>query len=182
MDYFKAAKPRTIESRKVARPVIIFSDGACEPEGTSIGAVIITQEGECEKWGCYVSQETVDSWRTKCNQKQVIHQAGLFPLLVSRLTWAEHIRHKRVLYFVDNEGARSSMVKAYSPVLVSLQIVMSCLEWDGHNDSLGWYARVPSYSNCGDAPSRLKHNTLDKGFKVVTPVFPPGHTPGKLLE
>ena len=137
------AKPRKIESRICSPPVLIFSDGACEESGTSVGAVLydpISDLLEC--FGAVVSKETTQAWKTREDQRQVIGQAELFPLLVSRLTWPEILKGRRTIYFLDNESARIAMVRAYGPVLCSLSIVMSCSKWDYDNESLGWYARV----------------------------------------
>ena len=73
------------------------------------------------------------------------------------------------------------MVRAYSPVLCSLHIVMACLRWDYENECVGWYARVPTASNLGDAPSRMEKPNPASGVRVVTPVFPDGHVPDVVM-
>ena len=85
--------------------------------------------------GFMVSHEQVDEWKTKAWQKQVIGQAELFPVLVAKLTWSKLLSGKRVMYFIDNEAARLGLVKAYSPVLPSLNIIMACLKWSYENQS-----------------------------------------------
>ena len=108
-------------------PVLVFSDGACEVDGTSIGAVVIAPGVGAQCFGATVSESTLESWRTKMGQRQLIGQAELFPLLVARLTWPDLLRSRRVLFFVDNESARIGMIRTYSPVLPSLGIVLDCL-------------------------------------------------------
>ena len=56
----------------------------------------------------------------------------------------------------DNEAARLGLVKAYSPVLPSLNIIMACLKWDFEDQFDSWYAGIPSASNPSDGPSRLQ--------------------------
>ena len=129
-----------------------------------------------------MSAETIQGWKTKEDQRQVIGQAELFPLLVARLTWQKILTGRRVIYFLDNESARISMVRAYSPVLCSLHIVMSCLKWDYDAESVGWYARVPTASNPGDAPSRMEVPRIGRDVRVVDPIFPKGHTPHDILR
>ena len=164
------------------KPVLVFSDGACEEEGSSIGALCVAPGEGAQCFGAMVSKETVDSWKSKAEQKQIIGQAELFPLLVARLTWKEMLSSKKVIYFVDNESARLSMIKAYSPVLPSLHIVIQCLEWDYKHESVAWYARGPSASKPGDAPSRLCFPSCGVDVKVVAPIFPPGHSPDSFLK
>ena len=147
-----------------------------------ICALIIAPGRGAQCFGAKISSATLELWKTKLDQVQVIGQAELFPLLISRLTWNDWIAGERVLYFIDNESSRLCMIKGYSPVLPSLQIVMQCLSWDYKHDSSGWYARVPSLSNPGDDPSRLVVPSLGFPVDVVSPVFPPGHWPDDILR
>ena len=123
-----------------------------------------------------MAKEVVEAWASKVGQAQVIGQAELFPLFVARLTWGARLAGRRVFYFVDNDSARLAMVKSYSPVLSSLDIVMQCLSWDSQHDSSSWYARVPTSSNIADGPSRMDAKELvsDFGALIVSPSFPAG--------
>ena len=177
------AKPRVFHARDVLPPVLIFSDGACEPEGTSIGAVLydpLSDLLQCFEAG--ISPDTLNTWKSKKDQTQVIGQAELFPPLVARLTWRKILAGRRCVFFLDNESARIAMIRAYSPVLCSLKIVVSCLKWDYDNKTIGLYARVPTPSSPGDAPSRFRIPLIRNGADVVVPVFPDGHAPNGLLR
>ena len=140
-------------------------------------------DGVEEVFGAVVPTVLVNSWKTRDDQNQVIGQAELFPLLVSRLTWAKYLSGRRVIYFVDNESARLAMVKAYSPVCASLDLICKSLQWDYANDSHPWFARVPTASNISDSPSRMNVSSeLRKmGALVVAPVFPEGYAPDSVL-
>ena len=171
--HLETAGPRVIGPRRKEKPVLIFTDGACEPEGTTVGGVLVDGPvAQC--FGCVVSAPQVEAWKTKLNQKQVIGQAELFPVLLAKLTWAEHLRDRRAIYFIDNDAARLGLVKAYSPVLPSLGIIMDCLNWDYANSAESWYARVPSASNISDGPSRLDFELVYDELKAtrVVPKFP----------
>ena len=121
-----------------------------------------------------IPDSIVSSWRSKVGQKQVIGQAELFPVLIARLTWQHRIAGKRVYYFIDNESARLALVKSYSPCLSSLKIVMNCLAWDQGHRSSHWYARVPTYSNIADGPSRMTLNSefVEMRARRAQPVVP----------
>ena len=153
--------------------MLIFTDGACEPEGTTVGGVVFSGN-IVEAFGFKVSQAQVDSWKTRLNQEQVIGQAELFPFLVAKWTWAKLLTGRRCIFFIDNEAARLGLVKAYSPVLPSLAIIMDCLSWDYRHKVDSWYSRVPSKSNISDGPSRLDFSAVlnDLGAKLVEPIFP----------
>ena len=81
---------------------------------------------------------------------------------------------KRVIHFIDNEAARLGLVKAYSPVLPSLNIIMDTLAWDYRHECESWFARVPSKSNIADGPSRLDFDLVVRALKGVRvqPVLP----------
>ena len=95
----------------------------------------------------------VDAWH-RLGSDQVITLAEAFAVLLARVTFRHILTHRRVLFFVDNEGARYSLIKGVSSTLVLLQTVQlfhSCSEKD---QCLPWVERVPSKSNIADLPSR----------------------------
>ena len=181
--HLESAGPRVVAQSEAVAPYLVFVDGAVEEE-TSIGAVLISPSGEVEVLGAVVPDEVTATWKSKANQRQVIGQAEIFPFIVARLTWQHLLAHKRVIYFGDNEAARIGMIRAYSPVLASLKLVMQCVGWDYANESTPWYARVPTCANVADAPSRMEVSPFLKswGAKVVAPVFPEGSRPLKVLK
>ena len=76
-------------------------------------------------------------------------------------------------------GARLALVKAYSPVLPSLNIVTQCAQWDYAHESAAWFDRVPTRANVAHGPSRLSADQVvqELGGQVQTPVFPEGLSP-----
>ena len=117
-----------------------------------------------EYFGTRDSQATLASWRTKLEQTQLIGQAELFPMLLARLTWSKYLADNWGVYFGDNDSARQALVKAYSPILPSLHLVIQCVEWDYTNKSAPWYARVPTEANIADAPCGWK---LQSCWRIV---------------
>ena len=170
--------PRVVIPAKDEQPVLLFSDGACEPDGTTIGAVIFVPGLKPELFGAVMAQSTIDLWKTKLDQTQVIGQAELFPLLIARLTWKKYISNRRMICFIDNDSARLGLIKAYSPVLPSLDIISRCLGWDHANNCSSWLTRVPSDSNIADAPSRMDPRYLvDRhGARIVKPIALDNHS------
>ena len=152
---------------------MVFTDGACELDGTTVGGVIFDGPA-VQFFGCKVSVEQVEAWKTKLDQTQVIGQAELYPVLLAKLTWAKHLKNRRAIYFIDNEAARLGLVKAYSPVLPSLAMMMDCLNWDYANSAESWYSRVPSSANISDGPSRLDFSLVQDELLAtrVEPKFP----------
>ena len=148
------------------------------------GGVLLDPVGECLCFGAIVGPELVEEWKTKADQKQVIGQAEIFPALVARLTWSSILKGRKVIYFIDNEAARLGLIKAYSPVISSLRLIMKCIGWDYHNNSTPWYARVPTACNISDSPSRMSLDTIPAQLnpRVVEPVFPDHFKPLDFLK
>ena len=164
------AGPRLSEPSSHERPIIIFTDGACESDGTTIGGVIFVPGLQPQAFGARLTAEAAAKLATKRGQTQVIGQAELLPILVAKTIWEPFIRNKKVIYFIDNDSARLAMIKGYSPVLASLKIIMSCAYRDSLCRSVPWYARVPTKSNVADEPSRMKKVELTRmKAKIVRP-------------
>ena len=133
-------------------------------------------------FGAVMHPVSVDRWKTRDQQIQVIGQAELFPVYVAKLTWPTLLKGKRVIHFLDNDSARMGLIKGYSPIWPSLEIIMDCVEWDYRNDCSSWFARVPTASNIGDGPSRMRHiRDAYPGALCVPPVFPSGYTASSIL-
>ena len=94
-------------------------------------------------------------------------QAELWPVLVARRTWRELLAHARVLWFLDNESAREALVKSYSPVDASREILWMVAKEEAETPTLPWFARVPTLSNPADAPSRLDFEPLLRAGAVA---------------
>ena len=180
-DHFLSSGPRTLHPQCTEAPILVFTDGACE-DVTSIGGVLIDGDVQ-ECFGAIVPHRLVDDWKSNFEQTQVIGQAELFPVLVAKLTWASRLRNRRCIFFLDNESARLALVKAYSPVLASLQIVMEVVMWDFVHKLDSWYARVPTCANISDCVSRMSTDELRclGHVSVVKPVFP-GEQPEEYLK
>eukprot|EP00971_Amphidinium_carterae_P279237 5543137-Amphidinium_carterae.1 len=68
---------------------------------------------------------------------------------------SSRIRGKRVVYYIDNEGARISLIRGSSNSPSCAELLRLFFEEELSLPSMSWYARVPSKSNPADAPSRF---------------------------
>ena len=180
-DYLASAGPRQLRPQCTEPPVIIFTDGACETSTTIGGVLVFKDLVQC--FGAVVPDSVVSSWKTKLDQEQVIGQAEIFPVLVARLTWQHLLKGRRCIFFLDNESARIALVRSYSPVLPSLNILMEVTSWDYKHSVDPWYARVPTCANISDGPSRMSLDEMSifNTYSVVAPVFP-GEQPVEFLR
>lgn len=174
VDTLVSAPARVVKAWKDESPVLIFTDGACEDSGSTVthGAVLCDLTTQSfEFFGDTVPQQYVSEW-TRFGKKQVIYQAELFPIWIAKRTWREVIKGRQVLWFCDNEAARSAMIRAYSPVIDSMELVRHAAWEDVNSQTTNWYARVPSKSNLSDSASRLDFEMYYKmGFAKVQPIY-----------
>ena len=76
------------------------------------------------------------------------------------MLWADFHDDHYWFNFVDNESAREAVVKGRSPVAESQVMIRRLNEIEVGHPKFPWYNRVPSASNPGDDPSRLKMDEL----------------------
>ena len=106
------------------------------------------------RWfGARVPDELVDQWTAK-GSKQVIMEGEILPMLVARMLWSSVLRDTSMVGFIDNDAAKSALIRAYSTNDDASRILQEIVEYDMKFGLLTWYERVPSVSNIADAPSR----------------------------
>ena len=168
------AGPRKVSSWSGKPPVLVFTDGACEEEGERVshGAVLVDLfRNQYFYFGDLVPREWVNKWKSG-GKSQLIGQAEIFPILVSKKTWRNSLECRPVLWFVDNSSAQAALVRSFSPVLENYELLTINSGIDVALQSLNWYSRVPSKSNPGDAPSRLESSQLDaQGYVRCKPCY-----------
>ena len=122
-----------------------------------------------------VPEGLIADWQKIGGKQKVIHQAELLPALLSLCTWAARMRGRRIILFVDNDGARGSLIKGSSTSLPSAQIVGQFWSEAAASEMYIWVDRVPSASNPADGPSRHEVRwLLENGFEEVEAGVPTG--------
>jgi hypothetical protein len=163
-DFMRTARPRDI--RCFDRPsLVLLTDGACEKvDGrivASIGAVLFDPESSAFLYfGLEVPDDVTALWM-QGSREQLIAQAELLPILLARTTWHSVMAGRLNVTFVDNDGARFSMIRGFSSVLDNARIIGQVWMADAVHSMFSWYARVPSAANLADAPSRLDFAYLE---------------------
>ena len=175
-----SGRPRTISVSKKKMPVVIFTDGSLEYDNgkrvAGIGGVCILPCGHVEIFGAEVPQEILDDWTENDDKDHVIGLIELYAVLTALHTWSRHITLERVVVFVDNWPAVDALVKGVSTQRTWRDLLMTFEILDEKQQSLHWFARVPSSSNPADPPSRgtlsglefLKPFVLCESFCPVT--------------
>jgi hypothetical protein len=171
--YLQRCPPRVVPAC-LKETTLVFTDGACEPELCSCGAVLLQPATRSYLWFSFVFPPSVTGiWRRE-GQEQLIAQAELAPVLLARLTWKHLLQEKAVIYFVDNEGVREALVKGSTKSVGSRRLLFQTAEAGVELGGFPWYSRVASPSNVADAPSRLRppEVILDFPAREVVPILP----------
>ena len=94
-------------------------------------------------------------------KSQVISEAEMLPTLISRQLLSKSPFISLVVHFVDNDGVADSIIKGYSDVSAMRDMLQVYIGQETEQALASWVARVPSPSNSGDGPSRLKKHDFD---------------------
>ena len=172
LELLQQAGPRVVNAWTGTRPILVFTDGACEQDGAQVtfGAVLVDFHSNTF---CYFGDNVPEFWVSKwkaSGRVQLICQAEIFPVVVAKLTWSEILSHRAVLWFIDNNSAQAALVRSFSPVTDNYELLVRNAELDVWMQTMNWYSRVPSKSNVSDDPSRLCFTELDrKGYTRCEP-------------
>ena len=168
------SKPRRVQAWTGRPPIIMFTDGACEDDGGKVshGATLFDPESNLAlMFGDEVPSNWTHKWKAE-GRRQLICQAELFPVLIAKNTWKSFLRGRSILWFIDNNSSLAAIIRSYSPVLDSFEMLVINARLDVELQCLHWYSRVPSLSNLSDDPSRLKFDELKKhGFRRCLPCY-----------
>ena len=154
-------RPRHLALLGETRPIFVFSDGACEGEhfqNVTVGSILMDPaDGTKEMFGVKVPEEVVSFWQSdRVGKEQTIGQAELLPAVLSRLIWRKKMMHRRIIFCLDNDSARACLIKGTSASSTSRILIGAMILAEVDFQSWTWYCRVPTASNPGDYPSRLK--------------------------
>lgn len=114
----------------------------------------------------------MDKW-TDSGKRQVVGQAEVLPVLLARTTWKARLEERTILLFIDNASARFAVMKGYSPVLDTAEMLYHIWRHEVEDASTTWCARVPSPSNLADGTSKMQDFLLLRlGARRIVAVFP----------
>jgi hypothetical protein len=103
--YFASAKPRTVRYVDDRPPALIFIDGAEESFIGGGGLLLDAASSGAEHFGGIVEDRIVKGLLEEGNKLRAIHQAGVYPTLIALGLWADRLRCRRIILFVDNDAA-----------------------------------------------------------------------------
>ena len=134
----------------------LFTDGACEPDARkgSVGGVVFAPNFRCISFfSAEFPAEFMDAFLSK--SKNPIHEIELLPAWFSIVLWSDLIKNSQAVHFIDNESSRMALVKGYGETFFGKRIVCAHVDQENALQLRSWHARVPSFSNITDGPSRM---------------------------
>lgn len=151
-DVLRNCPPREIFCSSQEKPILVFTDAAFDNDIATLGAVVFIDDEKMVYDGA-IPVSVVKAWQ-KMTGKQIISQAELAAVVAIQYEMADRFRSRRIIYFIDNEAARFSLIKGVS----SSSTMMHMSQWFYAQEmsirSFPWIERVPSFSNIADMPSR----------------------------
>ena len=155
------AKSEPVVVRKaVSKTWTIYTDGAFEPDGevrASVGAVLVDDQGmviEC--FGIPIGDGLLEDFLE--NSEHPIYELEIFPVLLALKIWQERLIGCQVIFYLDNDAARSSLIRAEGATQIAQAMLDQFVKLEKTLRCLPWFARVPSASNPADDASRLVFN------------------------
>ena len=164
-------------SKSISQTWIIFTDGAYEPTSAisaSIGGVLVDPGGTVVQFfGEQVNSSLLADFESASNHP--IYELEVLPVLVATAVWADLIKHSQVVYYIDNEAAKSAFIQGvgFTDVAKSITSLFDSLET--RLCIISWFGRVASHSNLSDGPSRLQFGSHLLANAVRVPLKLPHH-------
>ncbi|CAE7252934.1 SLC24A2 [Symbiodinium sp. CCMP2592] len=157
--------PRSLSSSPGEPPVLVFTDGACEPTASgghlaTVGGVLIVRgrHPQVRTFGCKVNDDLVSKWSSE--KRHLIGQTELFAVVLARSLWSQYLANKRTLFFIDHSGVLGACVSGSATDPYWRELLLHFEAADEPGPCLSWFMRVPSHSNLADAPSRAKWSEM----------------------
>ena len=130
-DRLVAARPARI-TKAINSTWIIFTDGAYEPGSNcvaSIGGVLISPQGSVVHYfGERLNDSLVSDFET--DSEHPIYELEILPILISVKLWSSLIANSQVVFYIDNEAARSAFIQGvgFSPIAKQMTVCYDTLE------------------------------------------------------
>ena len=156
-------------------PILIWTDGSWEPSTgfAGIGAVVLDSKGGAASvYEGVVPDLLLKRWRDEVGD-QVICEIELYALLMLRHGLQNILSGRRVIFFIDNDAARSVVIRGQSKSQAMHRLALALAAVESASPCISWIERVPSASNIADLPSRKEGGKAQRIVRAasVSPFF-----------
>jgi hypothetical protein len=156
--------------------VLVWTDASAEEDELEAGRIgYVVYFPESDEWvhgSAPVAQAFLEGFVAR---KTYIGQYELLAAVCVYLSLGDKLRGRRVIHWVDNQGAVAALTKGYAQQVDSAKIVHAFHAWNSGARTSVWFEYVRSKANIADLPSRNTFELLDEmGSRAVEPVRMPG--------
>ena len=152
-DYLFTAPPRVVSVELVTPPIFVFTDGSSEATLHLWGVNVFEAGVKPVVAAGSVPEQLVRLWKEVVGE-QIICQVELFPIILVKTLMSARFAGRRVVFYIDNDPARDGLISGDSDSVCSRSLLYKFSAAQRACPSFNWFARVPSFSNYSDAPSR----------------------------
>ena len=168
-----AAHPRDVYvGPQPPLPIVVYSDASFENDVLRLGWVIFSSGSPPQGGTCVVPQAVLQSWIPR--NQQIYPGEAVCGIVVPYL-FPSVFQHRDVLWYVDNEAAVSSLIRATSSQTDVHDICQATQALLGILSSRCWFEWIDSDSNPADGLSRdglLDEWTRKQGWILAEYPFP----------
>ena len=156
------AGPRAInvDSQK---PLFIFTDACYNPHDDwvcGIGGMLFNSRGQLLAGFSHELEARDRAQLGEGSCDTIIMAAEFVAVSCATLTWRDQLRNAPVVLFIDNNSCRDVLISAKGRSPLMRKLLSHYLKNEHEVGFTPWVARVPSPSNCSDAPSRRKFSRI----------------------
>jgi len=122
------SKPRCISS-DIAISWHLFTDASYSPEaGGGLGAVLVDHRGSCVSWFSLMVGNDDLAFLEDGGNETIIGELETLVVALALQIWVSLVASRHLVFFIDNEGAKFSLIRGYSE---SKAITVSASWWLG---------------------------------------------------
>ena len=152
-------------TKEAGKTYFIFTDGAVEPTAdgngvvASVGGILYNADGVAEAFFSEQVPQLIMDMFLK-HSSHPIFEVELLAVVVAAHVWAQALANTYIVFYIDNEAAKSTLIKSHSSVLFGNVLTTCFAQIEFEQNLKVWFGRVPSYSNPADKPSRFEIQQL----------------------
>ena len=147
--------------KSISNTWLIFTDGAYEPHSdvaASVGGVLVDPMGNVVQFfGEAINKELLSEF--EMDSQHPIYELEVLPVLLATMVWADLIQQSQVVFYIDNEAAKSAFIQGVDFTKVAKELTTKFDDLETRLGIISWFGRVASHSNLADGPSRLRFDS-----------------------
>ena len=152
------ARPRTV-SIDNQKPLYLFTDACYNPNGNwvcGIGGMLFNHKGQLLAGFSHELEANDRAQLGEGSSDTIIMAAEFVAVSCAVMAWQKHIENAPLVIFIDNNSCRDVLISSKGRSPLMRKLLAHYLKFEHNLGFTPWIARVPSPSNCSDAPSRRK--------------------------